>query len=192
MAINRLFIVNVFKVIAAVLFIGALAIGSYLLLQETDITMPSFFRPGPGPRLIISMDGFRFTQSENGRVSWRMKARSADLYENKTAQLQDIDILYQSPQNRDATLLGETGTMDTSNGDSTIRRVTREVSVVTSDGYLLTTDSLIWKAGGRVVHTDDPFKLLGKEIYLEGTGMSANVDLRTIMVKNNVKAVLHE
>lgn len=192
MAINRLLIVNFFKVIAAVLVIGVLAFGSYLLLRETDITMPSFFRPGPGPRLVMSMDGFRFTRSENGRVSWRMKARSADLYENKTAQLQDIDLLYHGTENREATLLGETGTMDTSNGDSSIRRVTREVSVVTSDGYLLTTDSLFWKAGGRVVRTDDPFKLLGKEIYLEGTGMSANVDLRTLVVKNTVKAVLQE
>ena len=192
MAFNRLFLVNLLKVSAAVLFIGALAFGSYLLLRETDISVPAIFRPVSGPRLIMSMEGFRFTQSENGRVSWRMKAGTADLYENKVAQLQDIDILFQSPEKREASLLGETGTMDTSTGDSSIRRVTREVSIITSDGYLLKTDSLFWKAGQRVVWTDDPFKLLGKEIYLEGAGISANVDLRTIMVKNNVKAVLQE
>ncbi len=140
----------------------------------------------------MSMDGFRFTQSENGRVSWRMNARSADLYENKEAQLKDIKIVFTSPENKEATILGETGTMDTSNGNSSLRRVTREVRVITSDGYLLTTDSLFWKAGERVVLTADPFRLLGSEIYLEGVGMSANVDMRTIMVKNNVKAVLQE
>lgn len=183
---------NLYKVSAAVLILFALAYASHFLLRRADITVPSFFRPSSGARLIMSMDGFRLTRSENGMVSWRMKARTADLYENKKAKLKDIDILYTGPENRKATILGEAGTMDMSNGNSSLRRVTREVRVVTSDGYLLTSDSLFWKAGERVVWTDDPFKLLGKEIYLEGVGISANVDLRTIMVKNNVKAVLQE
>jgi len=34
--------------------------------------------------------------------------------------------------------------------------------------------------------------LLGSEIYLEGVGMTANVDMRTIVVKNNVKSILQE
>jgi len=187
-----MFRVNFYKVIATVLVITAFAFGGYLLLRGTEITMPSLFRPAAGPRLLMSMDGFRFTKSENGRVSWRMNARSADLYENKEAQLKDIKIVFTSPESKEATLLGEAGTMDTSNGNSSIRRVTREVKVITSDGYLLTTDSLFCKTGERVVWTADPFKLLGSEIYLEGVGLSANVDLRTIMVRNNVKAVLQE
>jgi hypothetical protein len=121
-----------------------------------------------------------------------MDARNADLYENKEAQLQDIKIVFKSPENKESTILGETGTLDTTSGNASIRRVTREVRVITSDGYLLTSDSLFWKAGERVVWTADPFKLLGSEIYLEGTGISANVDMRTIMVKNDVKAVLQE
>jgi lipopolysaccharide export system protein LptC len=121
-----------------------------------------------------------------------MNARNADIYENKEAQLQDIRIVFQSPENKEATILGETGTMDTTSGNASLRRVTREVRVITSDGYLLTTDSLFWKAGERVVWTADPFKLLGREIYLEGKGMSANVDMRDLMVKNDVKAVLQK
>jgi len=183
---------NFFKVIVAALFIVAFAFGSYLLLRGTEIIMPSLFHPASGPRLIMSMDGFRYTQSENGRVTWRMDARSADIYENKEAKLQDIKIVFKNSENKDATVLGETGTMDTTNGNASLRRVTREVRVISSDGYLLTSDSLAWKAGERIVWTADPFKLLGREIYLEGTGISANVDLRDIMVKNDVKAVLQE
>ncbi|MGC1454516.1 MAG: LPS export ABC transporter periplasmic protein LptC [Nitrospirota bacterium] len=181
-----------YKVTAVVLVAAVIAVGSYLLMRGTNITIPSLFHPALGPRLIMSMDGFRFTQSENGKISWRMNARSADLFENKEAQLQDIKIVFTSPENKESTILGETGTMDTTSGNASIRRVTREVRVITSDGYLLTTDSLFWKAGERVVWTADPFKLLGSEIYLEGIGMSANVDMRTITVKNDVKAVLQE
>jgi LPS export ABC transporter protein LptC len=187
-----MFGVNFYKVAAAVLIITAVAFGSFLLMRGADIAMPSLLHPAAGPRLIMSLDGFRFTQSENGRVSWRLDSKSADLYENKEAQLQDIKIVFKSPENKESTILGDKGIMDTSSGNASLHRLTREVRVITSDGYLLTTDSLFWKAGERVVWTADPFKLLGSEIYLEGTGISANVDMRTILVKNDVKAVLQE
>ena len=86
--------------------------------------MPSLFRPAAGPRLFMSMEGFRFAQSENGRVVWRMKAGSADLYENKEAQLTDLEITFTTPDSREAALIGETGTMDTVTGNASIRGVT--------------------------------------------------------------------
>jgi len=180
------------KVLSTFLFLIASLYGGYLLFRGADIAMPALFQPAPGTRLLMSMDGFRFTQSENGRVSWRMSSRSADLFENKEAQLKDIEIVFKSPDRKEASLLGERGTMDTATGNASIRRGGREVRIVTSDGYLLTTNSLYWKAGERLVRTPDPFKLLGREIYLEGRGLSANVDMRTLMVDSNVKAVLQE
>jgi hypothetical protein len=181
-----------FKAFAAFLIFTALLYGGYLLLRGADLTMPSLFKPVPGTRLLMSMEGFRFAQSDNGRVSWRVNARSANLYANKEAQLQDIEIVFITPDMKEAALLGEVGVMDTFTGNASVRRGSREVRVVTSDGYLLTTDSLMWKAGDRLVQTPDLFKLLGSEIYLEGRGLTANVDLRMIVVNNHVKAVLQE
>ncbi len=182
------------KAITLVLLLSAFVYGGYLLLRGADITVPTLFNPAPpGARLLMSMDRFRFSRSENGRVSWLMNAGSADLYENKEARLQEIEILFKNPDNnKEAALRGENGTMDTTSGNVSIRRGEREVRIVTSDGYLLTTDSLFWKANERIVWTADAFKLLGSEIYLEGVGLSADVDMRTIVVKDNVKAVLQE
>ncbi len=157
-----------------------------------SMSMPSLFQRAPGPRLIMSMEGFRFTRSENGNVSWRMQAGNADLYDSKEAQLKDLEITFIAPDKREATLLGETGTLDTTTGDASIRHGIRDVRIVTGDGYLLTTSSLFWRAGERLVRTADPFKLLGREIYLEGKGFSADVDLRKLVVNSNVKAVLQE
>ena len=185
-------IIATIKVLAVFLIIGACVYGGYLILQGTEISMPSLFQPPSGARLLMSMEGFRFVQSENGRVSWRMNARNADLYENKEAQLKDLEIVFNNPDNREATLLGETGTLETASGNASIRRIEKDVRIATSDGYLLTTNSLFWKAGERLIWTSDPFKLLGSEIYLEGVGMTANVFMRTIAVKNNVKAILQE
>jgi hypothetical protein len=82
--------------------------------------------------------------------------------------------------------------MDTETGNASVRRGAREVRIVTSDGYLVTTDSLFWRAADRIVRTKDPFKVLGQEIYIEGTGMSADVDMRKVTVESDVKAVLQE
>jgi len=185
-------IAKYFKVFAAFLILAALIYGGYLLLHGADLAMPTLFKLVPGARLLMSMEGFRFAQSENGRVSWRMNARSANLYASKEAQLKDIEIVFITPEKKEAALMGEVGIMDTFTGDASVHRGSREVRVVTSDGYLLTTDSLTWKAGDRLELTPDPFKLLGSEIYLEGRGLTANFDMRMIVVNNNVKAVLQE
>ncbi|MEK6742577.1 MAG: LPS export ABC transporter periplasmic protein LptC [Nitrospirota bacterium] len=177
---------SLFIVLAAFLY------SSYLFLRDADIKMPSLFAPASGKRLFISMDGFRLTQSEEGRVSLRMSASAADLFENKEARLKDIELVFNNPDGRTAALLGETGVMDMVSGNGTIRRGARDVRIITSDGYLMTTSSLFWKARERVIRTEEPFKVLGREIYLEGKGFSADVDMRKMLVDSNVKAVLQE
>jgi LPS export ABC transporter protein LptC len=166
--------------------------GAYVLLRGTDSAAPAQFQPPSGSRLLMSMEGFRFVETENGRVTWRMIAGSADLYENKEAQLQNVEITFVAPDRREARLLGEVAALDTVTGDASIRRGVREVRIVTSEGYLLTTNSLFWRAGQRIVETTDLFKLLGSELYLEGQGLSGNADMLTIEVDKHVKAVLQE
>jgi LPS export ABC transporter protein LptC len=179
-------VLSFFSILAAVLY------GSYLLLRDADIKMPSLFSPASGKRLFISMNGFRLTQSEEGRVTLRMKASAADLFENKEAKLKEIELVFTGPDGRTAALIGETGVMDMVSGNGTILRGARDVRIITSDGYLMTTNSLVWKAQERQVRTAEPFKVLGKEIYLEGKGFSADVDMRKMLVDSNVKAVLQE
>lgn len=179
----------------SVLVLIAALYGGFLLIRRSDISlsMPSLFRRArQGPRLFMSMQGFRFTQSEEGRVAWRMWARSADLFDNKEAQLKDLEITFVGQDNRKASLTGDAGRMDTATGDASIRGIDHEVRIATSDGYLLTTTSLFWNAHRRLISTPDQFRLLGSEVYLEGKGLSADVDMRTIVVNGNVKAVLQE
>ena len=182
------------KFLSIFLVVGACAYSGYLLLRGTkEIAVPSLFYPPSevsGPRLLMSMEIFKFAQSENGVVSWRMDAKNAELYENKEAKLNDVEIDFKNPDGKEATLFGDTGTMDTTNGNASIRRISQDVRVSTTDGYRLTTSSLFWKAGERRIWTSDPFKLAGSEIFLEGVGITANIDMRTMVVKDNVKAVL--
>jgi LPS export ABC transporter protein LptC len=181
-----------FSVLVLFCVLAGILYGSYRLLRAVDFSIPSLFRAAPGKRLLISMDGFRFAQTEDGRVSWRINSSRTDLFESREAKLKDVEIQFLEPDGRKVVLIGETGLMDTLNGNATIRRGAREVRIVTSDGYLMTTNTLFWRAGDRLVTTPDPFKVLGKEIYLEGKGLSADVDLRKMLVESSVKAVLQE
>ncbi len=183
---------SVIKLVAAAVVLVAALAGAYLFLSHTDMTLPPLLRPAPSSRLFMSMEGFRFSQSEDGRIVWRIRARNADLYESKEARLKDLEITFTTADNKEAALIGEQGVLDTVTGNGSVSRVNHEVRIVSSDGYLLTTNTLFWKANERKVVTSDPFKLLGSEIYLEGKGLSANVDMRTITVNSDVKAVLQE
>jgi LPS export ABC transporter protein LptC len=172
--------------------VGALLYVSYRVLRETDLTIPALFPPLSDNRPVISMDGFRLVESDEGRVSWSVEARQANLLENKQAQLKEVEALFHNPDGRTAALVGDLGTIDTVSGNASIRRGGKEVRIVTSDGYLMTTDSLSWNARARTVRTQDPFKVLGREIYIEGKGMTASVDLGKLTVNDNVKAILQE
>jgi hypothetical protein len=187
-------LLQLFKILALFLILAAVLYGGYFLFRSRDIiTAPSLFQPAAGVRMLLSMDGFQFSQSSNGKTAWRVVARSADLFENKEVQLKELEITFNSPDgSRQGKLIGETGTMDTVTGNATVRGGSKEVRIVTSDGYLLMTHSLSWKAGDRLVWTQEPFKLLGSEIYLEGVGLSAYADMSSLVVKNHVKAVLQE
>lgn len=142
--------------------------------------------------MLLSMRGFRFLQSESGKVSWRVQAEFADLYESKEVRMRGLELAFTSPDDQEAVLRGEYGAMDLVTGNGSVRRGDRDVRVVTSDGYLLTTSALTWRARDRVVKSVDPFKLLGKEIYVEGRQFSANADIKKIMVSGDVKAILQE
>ena len=189
MKVNRTLV----KLLLIFLILGVIVYSGYQFIRGTkEITVPSLLKPQLGVRMLMSMEGFRFAQSENGVISWTMNARNAELYENKEAQLSDVEIDFKNPNGKEATLFGDSGTMDTTSGNASIHRVSQDVRIATTDDYLLTTSSLFWKAGERLVWTPDPFKLLGIKLFLEGVGITANVDLHTVAVKDNVKAVLQE
>lgn len=168
------------------------AILTSLVYRKAELSLPNFLRPYSRTRVLMSMQGFRFTQFEQDKIPWRMEALHADLYENKEAGLKNIEIVFSGAKSREVTLLGEEGTLNTTTGDAVIQRGEREVRVVTSDGYLLTTSSLNWNSRDRSIRTSDPFKLLGSTVYLEGRGFSGNTDLHMLKVNDRVKAVLHE
>jgi LPS export ABC transporter protein LptC len=185
---------NAYKYAALFLMFFALCFGAFILVQERERVAPALFHPVRSEHVLMSMKGFRIARSERGAVSWIMNARDADLLDNKKSRLNEVDIHYfAGSSGAEATLTSDAGQVDTMSGDATFFRGSHDVKVVSSDGYLLTTaHALLWNADSRKIETTGQFTLLGKELYLEGVGMTADVDLRFLTVRNNVKAVLQE
>jgi len=165
---------------------------SNILVRKVDISITSLFRPASASRLLMSMDGFLYEQLTRDAVPWQMQARHADLYENREALLQTVEIVLDTENKQRVTLTGDEGTLNTANGNASIKRLEHDVRLVTSDGYLLTTPSLRWVSAEHVIKTNDPFKLLGSNIYLEGKGLTASTGLHAMTVNEHVKAILQE
>jgi LPS export ABC transporter protein LptC len=172
--------------------VGAVLYMSYRALRDTKLNVPSLFPSAAEGEAIISMSGFRLVQSEAGRVAWSVEAKRAELLDNKEALLNGVEAVFHNPDGRTAALIGESGTIDSQSGNASIRGDGKDVRIVTSDGYLMTTDMLSWNAARRTVWTKNPFRVLGREIYVEGKGMRANVDLQELKVEDNVKAILQQ
>lgn len=186
---------NTTRRILLILFLVALlslALAINVFFRKVEISMPSFFRPALESRLLMSMEGFRFDQLAEHSTPCIVQARRADLYESREARMHDIDILLNTDGKQNVSLIGDEGTLNMANGNALVRKGEREVRVVTSDGYLLTTSSIRWESAERIVKTNDTFKLLGNDIYLEGKGFSADTALHAMSVNGDVKAVLQE
>jgi len=89
--------IRFFSVLVLFCVLAGVLYGSYRLLRDVDFSIPSLFRPAPGKRLLISMDGFRFAQTEDGRVSWRINSSRTDLFESREARLKDVEIQFLEP-----------------------------------------------------------------------------------------------
>jgi LPS export ABC transporter protein LptC len=172
--------------------VSAVLYMSYRALRDTNLNVPSLFPSSAEGKPVISMSGFRLVESEAGRVAWSVEAKRADLLDNKEALLSEVEAVFHNPDGKTAALIGESGTIDTKSGNASVRGDGKDVRIVTSDGYLMTTDVLSWNAARRTVWTKDPFRVLGREIYVEGKGMRADVDLQELKVEGNVKAILQE
>ena len=186
-------LISIIKILSIVAIVALFLYGGFYVMKEADVAVPLVFQPIAGVRKVMSLDAYTFVRSENGRIAWRLQAKTADLLDNKEARLHDLQIDFSDPgDEKHARLTGDIGSLNTENGNATVRRENEDVRIVTSDGYVLTTTALSWNAGKRTISSDEPFKLLGSEIYLDGRGITANVDMQSIEVNEHVKAVLQE
>ncbi|MBI5042464.1 MAG: LPS export ABC transporter periplasmic protein LptC [Nitrospirae bacterium] len=139
----------------------------------------------------MTMDNFHFTQTGKGKIDWEVKAAKARLFkkENK-AVLEDIEAVFTTSEGIRLELKGDEGLFNTESHDIYIRKKNNDIKVTSSNGYIMTTDSLSWDNKKRIVATDAQVLIEGKEASIKGRGFRINAVSQELEVLSDVEAVI--
>ena len=131
-----------------------------------------------------SLDGFSLVQYEDeGAKKWELSGRSAEVEEGKVK----IDEVSALTYGEDATLKlkAREGTFDR---EEDLVHLEKDVVAKTTDGTMLSTDSLDWDAKTKNVSTDVDVTIKRPGLELDGTGANVDLDEKTAELKHDVTA----
>jgi LPS export ABC transporter protein LptC len=139
----------------------------------------------PPPNQII--EGFRLTETVDGRVFYDLTADRAFIYE----EAKRIDVtrpcvrFYDEDRGITSTLTSETGMVNSQTSDLTARG---SVVVTTKDSTVLETDSLVWRNKEQLIMTDAAVNMRSPEGTIAGIGLVSDANLKKIEIKSTVQA----
>lgn len=173
---------------------GTVALTIFFLISTSNVREKT---PAPTPARSdgdteVSIHDFHLEESEEGKVSWQIKAdRAEKMREKNSVRLHNLELVLFTKEGRKVIITGDEGLMDNEKRDMTVsRKDGNPTRVLFDNGYILTTTTLHWADADKVAQTDDPVILEGNNLRLTGTGMRAKLDTQQVEVKSNVKAVI--
>ena len=132
----------------------------------------------PPPRNLPSqvIDNFTLTETAGERVSWRLKATRADIYEDANeARIYDVHVDFYEEGVYSSSLTSREGTVDLLRHNMKARG--NVVLVSRKDGAVLKTEELNWDATGSKVYSDAACELTRGKSVLRGQGFTATPGL---------------
>ncbi len=132
------------------------------------------------------MYDLQMTHKEHDKVEWELSASKALFpMDKKEIQLKSIDLtINYSPK---IYITSVNGTYEVEKGNITLD----ETVEFNTEDTKFTTDTLRWNSKNELVTTQDPVKFSGKSFFIEGNGLTANINLQQIRILKNVKAVFY-
>ena len=135
----------------------------------------------------LSLGKIRQTATRNGKKEWSLEAGSAHYIENnKTAVLKDLFITYFLKDNREVYLEAEEGILQTDTNDIEFSGNV----VVRNEDYQLRTKRLSYENGPRVIFTNDPVQISGKDVQLSANSLKYDLNADQINLTGNVEGVV--
>ncbi len=128
----------------------------------------------------------QMTHKEYNKVEWELSARKALFpMDKKEILLKSINLtINYSPK---IYITSGNGTYEVEKGNMTLSSA---VEFNTEDARF-TTNTLNWNSKDELVTTQDPVKFSGKSFFIEGKGLTANINQQQIRILKNVKAVFY-
>ena len=178
---------NIF--IIGILCVVAFWIGLYAFRGQQPSTPPP---PSPGGAAApgqVGLQEINFVQVKDGVKLWELKAEAVTYQQPQNLiSFKKVTLTYYPKGESPVTLVGNLGKLDTQKKDVFIEG---EVVISTSDGYELKAPSLQYEDEKREVSTDKDFTFKGPNIFLDGQGMTMNLDTQKVYVKKKAKMTFY-
>jgi LPS export ABC transporter protein LptC len=132
---------------------------------------------------------FNLTETAGGRKDWRMEARKASIYEERSVVEADLVTItfYDEAGEVRSVLSARNGVLDRITNDMEARG---EVRVTGADGVELLTETLNWSSKDRRISSDDSVTVLRRGDVLTGWGFRGDPDLGTFEILRSMKATI--
>ncbi len=141
--------------------------------------------PKLGENIEQKLEKIRFVEEKKGKIHWELEANTIHQYQKENILLlEEVKLIYYSADGRMITLSGDRGKVYQ---DSKNVELMGKVVLTTSDHYQLKTNSLFYDHLKKKVTSSDPVELEGREIRLEGQGISISLEDKIFKVLHQVK-----
>lgn len=122
------------------------------------------------------IDDFTLTETAGEYVSWRLKAKRADIYEDSNeARIYDVNVDFYEEGVYSSTLTSREGRVDTLRHNMQARG--NVILVSRKDGAVLKTEELNWDADGSRIYSDKYCVLERGKSIIRGQGFNATPGL---------------
>jgi len=175
--------------IIGILCVVAFWIGLYAFrTQRPPTPVPKVSNAGTAPGN-VGLQQINFVQVKNGIKLWELKAEAVEYQQPKNlVSFKKVTLTYFPKDDKPVSLVGNLGRLDTQTKNIFIEG---EVVISTPDGYELKVPFLNYRDDLREVSTKGAFTFKGPDLFLDGEGMTMNLDSQKVLVKKKVRMTLY-
>lgn len=136
----------------------------------------------------LSVKGIDLKEMDGERVVWELRAEEGRYYRDKGyIELSRVRMRFYSKDGKTYDLSGREGKYYQKTGNLFL---SGNVVGISSNGYRIDTDSLLYRAREGVIETEDPVIIKGRDMVVKGRGLLIDVRRSLFSLKGGVRTSL--
>ncbi|MDT8317201.1 MAG: LPS export ABC transporter periplasmic protein LptC [bacterium] len=174
------------SVFTVFLVLALIAIASVLFNTEGSDEKPASSPPLTVPGADYSMVLPHFVEMKGNDKVTDVKAESASYFkDDNMADLERPEMVFFGADGKETKIEGRHGIIDTSTNDLLIEG---DVVARSPEGHDFKSESLRYVSGPKLVTTDDPISIRGRNFIIRGSGMRLDIENETYYINKDVVA----
>ncbi len=136
----------------------------------------------------LALNNFEYRDVKEGNARWTVRAATATYFEDrKKTVLEQVKAVFFPKNGGKVELTGDRGVLYTDTSNMEIRG---NVRVISDEGYVLTTDRLLYDRDKELIHTEAELIVTGQGVTLKGQGMRLEIANRSVSILRHLGTTL--